>query len=179
MERHIMRVRELITKFHTSLFPLAMPPRCAAGGPQTLMQAVHAAVEKVNTTLLRPVARSFSNLAFQPKFMLSLLTYCYARQIYRSADIARAMAEDAPLAHACQNQCPTAGLISEFRNSNRQVIRTCLTAVLSFLARQKVEAGIITRVNEASLADEAARRLIMAMCSDSSDTTFAVAPVSA
>jgi hypothetical protein len=174
-----MIARELITKFHTSMLPLAMPGPCAPEAPQTLMQAVHAAVNKINTTVLQPVARSFSNLAFQPRVMLSLLTYCYARQIYRSADIARVLARDAPLANACQNQCPSAGMISQFRNNNCQAIRACLTAVLTFLARQKMDAGIITKVNQANLAEEAGRRLIMAMCADNTDTNFMALPAHA
>ncbi len=151
------------------MLSLATPGRCVPGGPQTLMQAVRAAVERLNSTVLQPVARSFSNLAFQPKFMLSLLTYCYARQIYGSADIALVLANDVPLASACQHQCPTTPLISEFRNHNRQAIRACLTAALSFLARQKVAAGLITKVNETCIAEEAGRRLVMAMCADSAE----------
>jgi hypothetical protein len=174
-----MRARELITKFHTSMLPLATPSPVAGGGPQTLLQAVQAAVEKLNLTILQPVARSFSNLACHPKFMLALLTYCYARQIYRSADIARALATDTPLANACQNQCPSTAMISQFRDHNRQAIRACLTAVLSFLARQKVDAGLITKVNEANLAEEASRRLIMAMCADKTDTNYMALPLSA
>jgi hypothetical protein len=99
--------------------------------------------------------------------MLALLTYCYARQIYGSADIAGLLARDANLCKACQTEFPGAGLIRQFRNDNRQAIHTCLTAALSFLARQKVDAGIVTRVNEAALAEEASRRLTMAMWMDS------------
>ena len=174
-----MPTHELKTRFHTSMLSLATPARSAPAQPQSLAQAVQAAVEKLNISLLQPVARSFSNLAFQPRSMLALLTYCYARQVYGSADIARGLARDAPLANVCQKDCPSAELIGQFRDDNRQAIRSCLTAVLQFLARQKVDAGLVTRVNEACLAEEANRRLIMAMFADSADMNCTLEPLNA
>ena len=173
-----MRALELKTRFHSSGLHLAAPGRCAPAGPQSLPQVVQATVGKLNTSLLRPVARSFSNLAFQPRFMLALLTHCYAHQVYGSADIAGLLAKDAALGKVCQNELPGAGMIRQFRNDNRQAIRTCLTAALSFLARQKMDAGIVTKVNEATLAEEASRRLTMAMWMDSTETSRAPEPLS-
>jgi hypothetical protein len=123
------------------------------------------------------MARSISNLACQPRFMLALLTYCYARQIYGSADIAGFLARDAALCKVCQNAVPGAGLIRQFRDDNRQAIRACLTAALSFLARQKMDAGIVTKVNEATLAEEASRRLTMAMWTDSTEMSHPPMPL--
>lgn len=169
-----MKAHECRTRYHTSMLALATPRGGVAEAPQTLFQAVQAALEKFNTTFLRPVAESFSNLGCQPRFMLGLLTYCYARQIYGSGEIARILAADAPLASACQQRCPSADMIRRFRDQNRQAIRTCLTRVLSFLARQKVDAGMVTKVDEGRLAEEARRRLIMAMCEDTREPAGAV-----
>jgi hypothetical protein len=161
-----MLTMELNTKIHTSVAHLTAPDRGAPTEPQSLTQAVQATVVKLSTSILRPVARRFSNLAFQPRFLLALLTYCYARQIYSSTDVAGILARDAALCKVGQHEFPGAGQISQFRDDNRQAIRACLTAALSFLARQKMDAGIVTKVNEATLAEEASRRLVMAMWMD-------------
>ena len=166
-----MLTMELKTRIHTSAALLAAPDRGAPAEPQSLTEAVQATVVKLNTSLLRPVARRFRNLAFQPRFMLALLTYCYARQIYNSADVASILARDAALCQVCQNEFPDAGLIRQFRDDNRQAIRVCLTAALAFIARQKMDAGVVTKVNEATLGEEASRRLIMAMWIDIAETS--------
>ena len=44
---------------------------------------------------------------------------------------------------------------------------SCLTATLRLQVEQKLQDGFVTRVNVAQLADEAKRRLIMAMFMDS------------
>jgi hypothetical protein len=172
-----MPTLELKTRFHTSVAHLAAPDRGAPAEPQSLTQAVQATVERLNTSILRPVARSLSNLAFQPRFMLALLTYCYARQIYGSADVAGFLARDAALCKVCQNEFPGAGQIRQFRDDNRQAIRACLTAALSFLARQKMDAGIVTKVNEATLAEEASRRLTMATWMDTTEISHTLMPL--
>jgi len=41
--------------------------------------------------------------------------------------------------------------------------------VLCYLAEQKVKQGIVTKVNKAHLAEEANRRIIMAMFIDATD----------
>ncbi len=172
-----MPTLELNTRLHASVAHLAAPDRGAPTEPQSLTQAVQATVMKLNTSILRPMARSFSNLALQPRFMLALLTYCYARQIYGSADIAGFLARDAAVCKICENAVPGAGLIRQFRDDNRQAIRACLTAALSFLARQKMDAGIVTKVNETTLAEEASRRLTMAMWMDSMEMSHTPAPL--
>ena len=58
------------------------------GRPGSLAQSVQAAVRAVDEATMRPVARRDAGLAFQPKALLALLSYCYARQIYASAEIA-------------------------------------------------------------------------------------------
>jgi hypothetical protein len=174
-----MPTLELKTRFHTSAVHLVASDRGASAGPQSLTQAVQAAVVNLDTSMLRPVARNISSLAFQPRFVLGLLTYCYARQIYGSADIAGLLARDTAFCKTCQSEFPDPRLIRQFRNDNCQAIRTCLTAALCFLARQKVDGGIVTKVNEAALAEEASRRLTMAMWIDSTETEPSPEPLSA
>ena len=50
-----------------------------ATGPHSLAQVVQASVRAVDERTLYPVARSDAGLAFQPKTLLALLSYCYAR----------------------------------------------------------------------------------------------------
>jgi len=134
-----------------------------------LTQTVHAAVRSVDESTLRPVHAVDARPAFQPTTLLALLTYCYARQIYGSAEIEDVVRRVAYLRQLCGSEFPSAWVIRRFRGDNRQAIRICLLAVLSVLAEQKMAAGIVTRVNKAHLAEEAGRRIIMAIFTDASD----------
>ena len=62
---------------------------------------------------------------------------------------------------------PDARTLRRFRRENREALLTCLKAGLRFLNEQKVAQGLLTHVNEARLAEEASRRIIMAMFTDS------------
>src|SRR5690348_3981396 len=55
--------------------------------PQTLVEAVEMAVDQVDTNCLGAVASAQAGTAFQPRTLLGLLTFCYARQIYSSSEI--------------------------------------------------------------------------------------------
>jgi len=136
-------------------------------GPHSLAQAVQSSVRAVEESRLCPVARPDAGVAYQPKMLLALLSYCYARQIYGSAQIEDDMARDAKFRQLCQNEFPNAGVLCRFRRVNREPIRSCLTAALSFLAEQKVEAGVVTKVSPSHVAEEATRRITMAMFIDS------------
>src|SRR5262245_56113999 len=52
--------------------------------PRTLIEAVQAVVRAVEEDTLRPVARPDPGLAYEPKALLALLTYCYARKAFGS-----------------------------------------------------------------------------------------------
>jgi hypothetical protein len=105
-------------------------------------------------------------MACQPATLLTVLAYCYALQIYGSAEIEALLRHDANLRRIC-HQFPDAGVIRRFRRENRESLRVCLEAALRFVAEQKVAQGIISRVNETSLAEEARRRIVTAMFIDS------------
>jgi len=149
------------------------PDNSVTAGPRSLAQMVDAAVRSVDESVLRPVHAADVRLAFQPKSLLSLLTYCYAGQIYGSVEIEDVVRRDAYVRQLCGSEFPSAVVIRRFRRDNRQAIRFCLLAVLSLLAEQKMAAGIVTRVNKAHLAEEAGRRIIMAIFTDASDAATA------
>jgi hypothetical protein len=153
------------TTFRPSVLQFVAPSRTGAASCHTLSQTIQGAVQGVEEGALHPVGPQ-SSVAMQPRIMLAVMTYCYARKIYSSAEIHAFMAADAPFCHACQNDFPDARTLRQFRDANRQVLRHCLVAALSFLAAQKVEAGFVTRINELRIAEEATRRLIRAMWLD-------------
>jgi transposase len=134
--------------------------------PRKLAQAVQAAVRAIDESTLRPVSRRDAGLAFQPKALLALLTYCYALEIYGSGQVENLLSRDLNYRQLCQDQFPDARVIRRFRRENREAIRLCLTDTLRFQVEQKLQDGFVTRVNVAQLADEAKRRLTMAMFID-------------
>ena len=144
-----------------------MAPGAFAGRRRSLAQAVQAAVRTLDEATLRPVARRDAGLAFQPKALLALLSYCYARQIYASAEIEDVVRRDENLRQLCHNEVPDERVIRSFRRHNRDVIQFCLMTALCFVAEEKVRQGIVTKVNMAGLAEEAKRRIITAMFLDS------------
>ena len=138
-----------------------------AGAARSMAQAVEAAARAVDQTTLMPVARHDGGLAFQPKVLLTLLSACYAHKTYSSAKVAALLRGDATLRQFCGNEVPDARMIRRFRSENREPLHRCLQSALRYLADQKVAEGLVTRVNEAQLSEEASRRIIMAMFTDS------------
>ena len=135
--------------------------------PRSLAQAVQGAVRAFDGSKLRPVARHDAGLAFQPKVLLAVLSYCYARKIYATKDVKGIMERDGEFRQHCQNELPGTQIIRRFRSENREPVSLCLKEALRFEAEQKVKEGIVTRVSDTQLAEEARRRLITAMFTDS------------
>ena len=144
-------------------------PTCASSATErfSLAETLQAAARGLDTDRLRPVGPSDAGLACQPRTLLTLLAYCYASQIYGSADVEAVLRSDANFRSLCRDRFPDARLIRRFRRENRDALEACLEAALRFMAEQKVAQGLITRVSEARIAEEARRRIIMAMFTDS------------
>ena len=156
------------TSFRPSLtLDLAEQQTSIPARPRSLAHAVQAAVRAMDENALRPVARRAAGLAFQPKTLLALLSYCYARQIYGSVDAEDLLRRDMDFRHLCHDEFPGARILRCFRRENREALRLCLLAALRFLAERVQEAGIVTHVEEAHLAEQASRRITMAMFIDS------------
>ena len=152
-----------------SVLHLTVPDRSTTSESASLVGAVQAAVRTVDADTLRSTFHRDVRLAFRPKTLLALLCFCYARQIYGSTDIENVLGRDVDFRRLCLNQLPDARVIRHFCRENREAIRLCLTDVLSFLAGLKVREGFVTKVSKARLAEEATRRIIMAMFIDSMD----------
>lgn len=129
--------------------------------------AIHTALEAVNPRTLIRVAPVDGNPALQPMVLLAAIIYCYARQIYASADVEALLAGDEDAGTFDGDGRPDAEMIQEFRCKNREAIHVGLATALRELAYQKVKAGVVTRVPASLAAEEASRRIIMAMFTDS------------
>jgi len=99
-------------------------------------QAVQAAARAIPRNVLHPVCSAAAGVAFHPRALLALLTYCYFSEIYSSTDIEDLMLRDANFRNVCANQIPDAPTLRRFRRHNRDVIETCLHAVFRCLAEQ-------------------------------------------
>ena len=130
--------------------------------PRTLEQAVHAAVCAIADHQLKPVTADEPAPRARTRALLALVTHCYARQLYSSLDLADIAGRDADFARLGGARFPAAGTLRDFRGENREVVHGCLVQALRFLAEQKISLGVLTKVSEAQLAEEASRRLIMA-----------------
>ena len=157
----------------TAFQPRYLRPDCdrsrmasAASEPGSLARAVHAAVQSVDERALRPVVQDCPRSAIKPKVLLTLLSHCYANQIYGSTDIAHALERCVESREFFEDSTADARFIRQFRQDNREALQTCLTAALRFAAEEKVRAGTVTRIREAQLLEEARRRIIMAMFID-------------
>jgi len=138
-----------------------------AGDAGTLFRAVQAAARAINENSLKAGARHGVCLPFQLRMLLSLVTYCYCRQVYSSAAVEALLRSDANFCQVSDGQTPDASVIRRFRRENREALHFCLQAGLRFLAEQKVAQGIVTKLSESQITEEASRRIVMAMFTDS------------
>src|SRR5262245_6852756 len=103
--------------------PITNARPCAGSRPQSandscldsLIHAVAEAVRKVDDRMLRPVAGGNGSLAFEARALLAILTFCYARQIYGSTEVATRLRGDAHLRRACNDEIPDADTLRRFR----------------------------------------------------------------
>jgi hypothetical protein len=103
---------------------------------KTLGCLVLNATRSVNESDLRPVAPAAAGLAFRPRTLLALVTYCYAMAIYGSEEIEDAMRQDATFRHMCAGEFPDWRKVRRFRRENRGVIQHCLIELFRRISRQ-------------------------------------------
>jgi transposase len=108
--------------------------RVAAVSPA---QAVQEAARAIARNNLHPVCSPVAGVAFHPRALLAVLTYCYTCEIYASADIEDLMRRDANFRVVCGNQIPDAPTLRRFRRHNHEAIETCLHSVLRYMAEQR------------------------------------------
>lgn len=99
-------------------------------------QAVQVAARAISRNALHPVCAPAAGVAFHPRALLAVMTYCYASEIYSSEDIEDLMLRDVNFRTICGNQVPDTHTLRRFRRYNREAIETCLCAVLRAMAEQ-------------------------------------------
>src|SRR5215207_1788207 len=89
---------------------LPQPPqtndRARAAAASSPAQAVQAAARAISRNILHPVCAPVAGVAFHPRALLALLTYCYVSEIYASLDIEDLMRSDGSFRSICGNQIP-------------------------------------------------------------------------
>lgn len=133
----------------------------------SLARAVRQAVQATDGSQLRYVARRDAGLAYEPKTLLALLSYCYARDILGSADVEDALRRDANFRQLCNQEFPGARLIRRFRRENREALQRCLASVLRSLAGPPAAPANGESASDVSYTDEASRRMMKAVFIDS------------
>ena len=150
----------------------------------SLASLVVKAVRKVDERLLQPVAGKSAGVAYQPRQLLALVTYCYAAGIYPSQDIEDIMRKDRLFRFHCDNEFPDWHLIRRFRRYNRELIEQCLAEILGWMwlstkvpgsadageTMPRGESGIPSwrlAMDWSHLANEANERINLAILSDS------------
>ena len=148
---------------------LTLPPavptetnaRSRTAAPISPAQAVQVAARAISRNALQPVSAPAAGVAFHPRALLAVLSYCYASEIYSSTEIEDLMWRDATFRALCGDQIPDAGTLRRFRRHNHEAIETCLDAILRSLADQ---AG--THPTEVEIHEQAHQHLMTAMWMD-------------
>jgi len=131
---------------------------------QSLSQAVQHAVRWVDDAALRRVAPQNAGPGFEPRTLLAVMTYCYAREIYSSIDIEEMLRRDQPFRNLCQNEFPGARVFRKFRRENRDVLQGCLFQVLHWVLGPAQGPSVIS---DEDIALAASRRMSAATFVDS------------
>ena len=148
-----------------------IPVKSDTSGRQPLTQAVRSAVSEIEEGALQRVARPDAGLAFEPRTLLALLSYCYARDIFGSTDIEDVLRRDVNFRQICNNEVPEARVIRRFRRDNREALHRCLTTALRLLAESQPQPASGESL-PAAIAEDATRRIMKAMFVDSMETDW-------
>jgi hypothetical protein len=137
---------------------------------ESLTVAVETAVGNLDETALSPPTGQKRFSTVDAKRLLTVLSWSYARELYSSAEIHLRLRRGR-IAELWDGGIPDVADICCFRIENRRVLQSCLQVALHFLAAKKVVFGIVTRINEAHIAAEAARRIIASIFIDNTEAT--------
>jgi hypothetical protein len=96
-------------------------------GKRVLADVVVGAVRKAADQELNPPVASPMGIAFGPRMLLAMLTYCYADGVYGSQDAEQIMREDTLFRVACGDEFPDWRRLRRFRRDNHPVLSRVLT----------------------------------------------------
>ena len=144
--------------------------------PVDLMPVVQRVVGEIADEALVPVAAATRGLAFQPRSLLALLTYCYASGTYGSQEVETSLRKDSILRFLCANELPDWHTLRRFRRHNREVLIRCLEQTLSCTNEERnlnrmglgADGRLSNRFDvDQAAAEEAASRIQQAIWLDS------------
>ena len=162
---------------HTDIFlraPGARLTTAAQAAAFSLTHVVEAAVRNIDPNAIKPLPRH-DGFVGDARRLLAVLTWSYARGLYNTTQI-QAWASGKETADLWECGPPDASEIRRFRGENRSALQFCLQAALRSLATQKLADGLVTRLDDANLSAEAARRIVTSMFVDSNESIPPVSP---
>jgi hypothetical protein len=74
----------------------------------------------------------------QPRWLLTVLTYCYATGLYESADVERATTADPVVSYLCAGTRPARNDIRRFRRQHRELVAVCLARTLALASHSRL-----------------------------------------
>src|SRR5262245_55028205 len=95
--------------------------------PRSLAEAVRTEAQAIDERSLKPAVQLEAGLAFQPRTLLAVLSYCYARQTYSSTEVTNLFRRDPDFRHLFHERFPDARVIHRFSRDNRESLHRCLT----------------------------------------------------
>ena len=132
--------------------------------PKALLTAVNDEITGLDWANAESVELLRANPTYQPRFLLTLLSYAYARGICESEELVALYSQDSDLRRLFPGRTPSAPEIARFRRENRGLLKWCLTELFRRMLREKFELGdtLMPPGLRRYLADVAAARLDVA-----------------
>jgi transposase len=107
--------------------------------PNHLVRVVHAAIEKMDLSVLYEQYKGGGTSSYHPKMLLKVLIYAYTQQIYTSRKIAKALRENIYFMWLSGNSHPDFHTINRFRSEVvKESICEIFVAVLTLLERRRL-----------------------------------------
>ena len=80
----------------------------------------------------------------QANALLAVLTYCYARNMLSTEDIAQNAEIDPMIRYLCSNRLPSVSTVRRFRRNNRELIQECLAKMFQLAWQKRLERVFLT-----------------------------------
>jgi transposase len=132
--------------------------------PEKLLTGVNEDIAGLDWTNAELVELLRANPTYQPRFLLTLLSYAYARGVCESEEIVALYYQDANLRRLFPGRAPAAPELARFRRENRGLLKWCLTELFRRVLREKfaLSDNLMPAGLRKYLTDAAAARLDVA-----------------
>jgi hypothetical protein len=137
-----MNDETIILRFSPIVLGSAQNNGATEKNPETVSGLVAGAVSDTCQQTGLPIIDVKSGPALDPKSMIGVITYSYAKGVLSAAEIEQGLWKDDRLRAACAAKIPTARTISRFRRLNRALIQSCLENTLRRVRRALVHSTL-------------------------------------